>query len=527
MMQMQSFFESSDPSRALRDENQFKKIAFLLFVVTAIGLLLRLCGLGAQSLWIDEVASVGNAGAFGNGGMTELAAADHVAPLHSMLLWLVMVVSAPTEAAVRMPSAIFGAAVVPVVGWLVYDMFRDTRLAVVSSLIMCCSPFAIWYSQEARMYSLFLFFSVVFVALSWRAAERPLGQALWISLVGVSTLGLYTHHFMALLIVAFGLYCAGRLGIVSVRLWWWASTQALAIVFFLYWMYLTFEHLDAGAGMPKPTFALWIPYTLFAFSFGPTLGPSVAEIRETGIGWLLSYQGPLVGVAALCAAYLMYRGLREILKKEETRQAGIWCVIWLTVPVLLAIVVTTITNITYHPRYVIVSLPPLVIILAAGLTSILRSGTAALGAVVTFVILTSIGLGNLYWNSAYAREDIRPVGRMLRADLGSRDTLVVANSNMFLVLQYYGVDVPSQALLLDPRGAQAAPDLRDAIAQLEQAMKRPDANVWLVEYRFWEVDPGHVLRATLDRLGQVKETHSWPGVSLRIYGPGSSSAKSD
>jgi uncharacterized membrane protein len=339
----------------MQDERRFSLIVLLLLFVTAIGLFLRFYGLDMQCLWMDEVASLNDAAAFGNGGITKLAIADHVAPLHSILIWLVTLVSAPTESVVRMPSVIFGAAVVPVFGRLAYDMFRDSRFAVVGGLLMCCSPYAIWYSQEARMYSLYLFFSVVFVALNWRAAQRPIGPVLWISLATVSILGLYTHHFMALLILAFGFYLLGRLGLFSARLWWWASAQALALGSFLYWIYLTPEHLNAIAGVPKPMFVLWIPYTLFSFSFGPTLGPSIAEIRETGIATLLSYQGVLVGVAALCVAYLIYRGLSEI-RKEETRQAGIWCLVWMIVPVLLAIVLTQITNVSYNPRYAIATL---------------------------------------------------------------------------------------------------------------------------------------------------------------------------
>jgi predicted membrane-bound mannosyltransferase len=121
---------------------------------------------------MDEVASFMDATAFGREGLAGLAAADHIAPLHAILIWLTTLVSAPTESVLRIPSVIFGAAVVPVFGWLVYDMFRDRRLAAVGTLLMCCSPYAIWYSQEVRMYSLYLFFSVVFVTLSWKVFER-------------------------------------------------------------------------------------------------------------------------------------------------------------------------------------------------------------------------------------------------------------------------------------------------------------------------------------------------------------------
>jgi len=509
--------QRAHPVKAVRDEKWFSLIILLPFA-TATGLFLRSYGLDRQCLWMDEVASLLDAAAFGNGGITKLAVVDHIAPLHSILIWLVTLASPPTESVARMPSVIFGAAVVPVFGWIIYDMFRDSRLAAIGSLMMCCCPYAIWYSQEARMYSLYLFFSVAFVALNWRAAQRPIGPALWISLASVSILGLYTHHFMALVIFAFGVYLTGRLGLFSARFWWWASAQVLALSFFLYWIYLTPEHLNAAAGAPKPMFALWVPYTLFSFSFGPTLGPSIAEIRETGIAPLLSYQGVLVGVAALCVAYLIYRGLIEILKKE-TWQAGIWCAIWIIVPVLLAILLTQITNVSYNPRYVIASLPPLLIVLAAGVASILRSGGAALGAVMAFVALTAISLFNLYWNPNYAREDLRPVARMLSTDFEPNNVLVVGNIRMLTVLQYYGARIPDQMLYVEPSSKQVAHNLNNTVAELERVVKQPETSVWLIQYRMWEADPDHILQTTLDRLRRIQDTHSWPGISLRIYGP--------
>lgn len=521
---------STTPSSSLQDDIQFKPFVWLLLGLTLIALFLRLYRLDSQSIWMDEVVSLENAIIFGKAGLAQLAATDHIAPLHSILLWLVTLVETPSEFAMRWPSAIFGAAVVPVLGWLVYEMFRFRRLAIVASLLMTFSPYAIWYSQEARMYSLYLFLSVVFVALSWRASERPFGPALYISLVGVTIMGLYTHHFMALLSFSFGLYLLGRLGLSNARLWWWASTQAVAAASFLYWLYLSSERLSTGAGVSKPAFALWIPYSLISFSFGPTLGPSTSEIRAAGFGSLLSYEGALVCLAAPCVAYLLYRGLREILR-IESRKPGVWCMLWLIVPVLLAIAAAQFSNISYNPRYVIVSLSPLMILLAAGIMSILRSRGAPLGAVATLAALTVIALSNLYWNTAYAREDVRPLAQMVRGNSEAGHALVFENNRIMGMLEYYGAHVhparPSartlylgRMLYVEPRGNEPDHTLASTLAELENVIKERNTDIWLIQYREWEADPTHLLQSTLDHSRQIKEQHSWPGVALRIYGPG-------
>jgi uncharacterized membrane protein len=524
---------STIPSSSLQDDIQFRPFIWLLLGLTLIALILRLYRLDNQSFWLDEAVSLVNANTFGSTGLAEMAAEDQIAPLHSIVLWLVTRVATPSEFALRLPSAIFGAAVVPVLGWLVYDMFRSRTLATVASLLTTFSPYAIWYSQEARMYSLYLFLSVVFVALSWRASERPFSLTLWISLVCVSVMGLYTHHFMALLSLSFGLYLLGRVGLSSARLWWWASTQAVAATSFLYWLYLTTERLGTGAGVSKPAFVLWIPYSLVSFSFGPTLGPSTSEIRAAGLGSLLSFEGALVCLAIPCAAYLLYRGLRAILRNESW-QPGVWCTVWLMVPVLLAVTAAQFSNISYNPRYVIVSLPPLMILLAAGIVSILRSRNASLGAVATLAILTVIALSNLYWNTAYAREDVRPLAQMLRSNSEAGNVLVFENNHVMTALAYYGMDYGAPALggrsssltlYVEPRGNEPDRTLTSTVADLQRVIKERNTDIWLIQYREWEADPTHLLQSALDHSRQIKEKHSWPGVALRIYGPGTPANK--
>jgi 4-amino-4-deoxy-L-arabinose transferase-like glycosyltransferase len=494
---------------------QFDLIASIL-ALTAAGFLLRCYGLGTQALWMDEVASLGNAAAFGSGGLAALAAADHVAPLHSILLWLVTLVGGSGETVVRVPSAIFGAAVIPVFAWVVFDMFRDARLTVAASLLMCCSPYAIWYSQEARMYSLLLLLSVVFVGLSWWASKQPARAMHWIALAGITALGLYTHHFMALIVCAFGVYLLGRFGLRSTQFWYWATSQALSLSLFLYWIYLTSNKLGAAAGVPKPAFVLWIPYTLFSFTFGRTLGPSVAEIHEAGIGSLLSLQSVWVGLAVICAAYLIYRGIGEILRSER-QQAGLWCIVWIVVPIFLAILATQVTNISYNPRYIIVSLSPLIIVLAAGVLSVLRSGGPAVSSVIGLAAFIMVALGNLYWNPAYAREDVRPLARMLATEFQPSDIMVMDNSRIWPVLLHYGAPTPTRILQIGSGRTPVSDSLHTADAEIQHLITDPGARIWLVQYRSWETDRQRVLQAILDKFGPATDVKSWPGVSLRIY----------
>jgi hypothetical protein len=106
---------------------------------------------------------------------------------------------------------------------------------------------------------------------------------------------------------------------------------------------------------------------------------------------------------------------------------------------------------------------------------------------------------------------------MLESRAQSGLLVVADNSRIWPVLMHYGANVPSQALQLEPSGARSAPNLNGVVAALEKAIKRPGAKVWLIQYRPWESDPDGVLQKTLDGMSQLKEVHSWPGVTLRVY----------
>ena len=60
-----------------------------------------------------------------------------------------------SEFAVRLPSLIAGVALVPSMCW-VGRVLYDRRTGWVAAVLAAIAPFGVWYSQEARMYSLFM-----------------------------------------------------------------------------------------------------------------------------------------------------------------------------------------------------------------------------------------------------------------------------------------------------------------------------------------------------------------------------------
>jgi uncharacterized membrane protein len=505
-----------------------------LAAITLCGAFLRLQGLNAQPLWLDEVVSLNNALAFGDGGLRALAGADHIAPLHSILLWAVVNLGGESAVALRLPSVLFGIATIPAIFVMTKRLFCSTRTALIAATLVAVSPYAIWYSQEARMYSLFLLFACLYVIVAWPVVGRSLGFLELAVLTFITTAGLYTHHYMIMLTLAFGLFLLSRGGLVQQRAWAWLATQIVSFLLFSYWLYLTADKLDAIAGFPKPGVLMWVPYTLFNFVFGFSLGPSVREIREVGASAAMLHHGLVIAIAAATMGLICLTGVWRALR-SEARTAGIWLATWLTVPILIALLATFVTNIGYNSRYVIVSYPPMVLFLALGLEQVLfgfsqanaGNGSAVVQrwmapvrwllatAFVLLVACTAMALYNSHMDEAYAKEEVRPLAHLLSTRREAGIFVVADNAHILPVLLYYGASLPSDFLAIDNAipGHTADAVLRD----FDKRMVVHPTEIWLLQYRTWEADPQASLKSRVERVGSLIEKRDWPGVSFSRY----------
>jgi uncharacterized membrane protein len=209
-------------------------IGLLLWM--AVGTGIRLVGLGDKPLWTDEFATLvfslgqsfrtipldqvitaGDLLAPVQAGptsaaqvVTHLLDESNHPPLYFVLthVWLRwgMALGLDLAWAGRSLAAGFGVLCIPAIYGLTWMVGKSQRGAQVAAGLMALSPFAVYLSQEARHYTLpmlWIMASLVF----WLRAVRSLrgtnrftyGDA--IAWIGVNSLGLATHYFMALTLV--------------------------------------------------------------------------------------------------------------------------------------------------------------------------------------------------------------------------------------------------------------------------------------------------------------------------------------
>jgi mannosyltransferase len=171
-----------------------------LVAITALAALLRLTTLGSQSFWYDEAftpvhvlrASLGET-------LHHVVHSENTPPLWYVLEWGVSRVLGTGVVALRLLSALAGIAAVPV-AWGIGRELAGSRAAIVTAALVASSPLLVWYSQEARAYSLFVLCASLALLCFVRALREPSTRRLAAFALAAS-LALLTHYFAVFLLV--------------------------------------------------------------------------------------------------------------------------------------------------------------------------------------------------------------------------------------------------------------------------------------------------------------------------------------
>jgi uncharacterized membrane protein len=174
-----------------------RKELALIGLMTVGALLLRVYQLGREELWLDEALSFYTT--TGPLDLTRIFRAEFNPPLYGLLLrgWIHWAGS--SEAAIRLPSAIFGALFVPAIIWA-GTLFFNKQVGFWAGAFAMLAPVHIYYSQEARAYALLAFLLTLTAVLFWRALQFRTVTA-WGLATLAAVLTLYTHYFALLALI--------------------------------------------------------------------------------------------------------------------------------------------------------------------------------------------------------------------------------------------------------------------------------------------------------------------------------------
>jgi hypothetical protein len=448
-----------------------------LVLIVALAAVVRLRGLASEGLWLDEAISV-QWTRLDVAGVVRATAADVHPPLYAILLHGWVRALGDSDAAVRALSVVLGVAAVAVMAGVGARLWgADSGLA--AALLLACSPYHVYYSQEARSYAL-----LVLVALaSWGRllAARGSGRT-DAGYVAATALLLYTHAYALFLLLAQDLYVLAtrhRDPPEARRAWW--RGQALLAVLYAPWAFVLTRQISSvqreyWIERPRPV------SLLFAF---------------------VQYAGSLPVAAAM--AVLVAAAIAEAVRGRSAAGggtevpprpvllAGLWLGLPHVVPYLLSQWITPF----YLTRAAIGSLPALPLLAVAPLRRArpILAGTAV--GILALLSLHALERGR----AAGAREQWREAAAYLGRAAGPGDLIVIDAGYGRPGLAHYNrrpdvVVVPLPAdLATDPGRAALGRALggrpRVWIVRYQrrpdhEAMRRALGEGWrLVDYRAW------------------------------------------
>jgi hypothetical protein len=196
------------------------RLSLTLLTLFALALALRLFRLDAQSLWLDEGSTWQFTQLPWSALLRDLCDPTAAYPLYHVLLKAWIGLFGDSAIALRLPSAIAGALAAPVVYLAARELdqfavrsslspVRDAQPSALShyglgaALPTALGPFALWYGQEAKVYSLLLLSAALTTWLALRAL-RTNARRDWLLLGAVVVVSLFVHRLSALLALAVG-----------------------------------------------------------------------------------------------------------------------------------------------------------------------------------------------------------------------------------------------------------------------------------------------------------------------------------
>jgi 4-amino-4-deoxy-L-arabinose transferase-like glycosyltransferase len=276
-----------------------------LALLTAAALALRLVDLGRESFWLDEAGRA----AIAARPLSTIPAAVSVIelspPLYHLLLhgWTRLVGGG--DVAVRLLSALLGAAAVPAT-YALGCALVGRPAALVAALVASVAPLYVAYSREAAMYALLAPLALLGALGQVRLLRAPGAPSGALALyVGAMLLALYTHYYALFFLAAqnaYVLWLARRGALPAGGGRRWALAQATLALGFAPWLPTLVQQARLAAAVgdwaaPAP------PAAVGGLAVVLTVGPAA---------------GPWAGPAALAFAPALVAGIWALRRAPET-----------------------------------------------------------------------------------------------------------------------------------------------------------------------------------------------------------------
>lgn len=474
------------------------KYFLLIFILS---LLLRIFWLDAESLWLDEGASV----KFANLRIDEIiksTKADAHPPLYYIILHLWIKIFGDSEASVRFPSVIFGVITV-IILYKLCVKFWDNEVALLSSFLTGISVFQVFYSQEARMYALLCLLSVLsFFYFLLILKDESISHYIAYSIVTI--LLLYTHLYSFFIILA---------QLIFVVFYEKKKLQGFIFTLFVSFLFFTPRFLivlnQANAillsgkfWLPKPGF-VDLAKTLIQFAGATYPMPRDENGNVILTKFIIEYSSPAI-LLLIMLALITFSAFSFNKIAEEKRKTYIVFWLWFIIPILTPFLLSQFLTPFYFTRYVIASSVPFYCLVAIGFQSY---DNFRVKKYIFSAVLFLLAVNLVWYYSKTNKEEWREAVKFIEERAGKRD-LIIANKAVFY---YYLTRKDIETVQLQDVSTQSEDQLINELHELSQKYER----IWYVSSH--ETELKEVVLKNLSNLMSFSMRKKLLGVEIFLF----------
>jgi len=438
----------AQPSRhASAALNQYFVIAMLFL----LGFGLRVFRLQRHNLWGDEAFSL----AFSKQPLAKVLAAgvETHPPLYHALLHFWVSFAGQSLFALRFFSVLPGVLLLAVL-FVLGRRILGAPGGLLASGLCAISSFAVYYSQETRMYA----WVACFCALAMYADarwQRSRGERWWAALFVVATLAaVFTHYYAFFVLLAQNL-CRFVQRRENPRIWSaWLRGQLLIALTYLPWALAQIEFIGAKAS------ARWD-----ALGSGGVDAVWAGTLSAFGVGQTVSPLGRWLGILLLVPLAI---GVRSAMQRSRWEKVLVY---WLFVPLLGAWLLGPLMPF-FSPRYLIVVLAAYLLLLARGLRASARP--LAIFWLLLALIANWRSLHNYFYDPVYAKGGYGDLMAYMDSHRRPGDGLLLQNGAQAPLYDYYGLHEPRAYNMPPWDDAEMQPLLQSVTAEHER--------IWLLKY---------------------------------------------
>lgn len=389
-------------ARSLKDYQP----SFVIGSVMVFMLVFSAAFLFGKSLRLDEAQSLWQTSHSIEGVLTIIAQDVHM-PLYFLMLRAWETVFGATAFGIRSFSFVFLLACVPLFYALAERAYSRT-VAIMTVLLVATSPFLLWYGSEGRMYTLLLFLTVANQLAFLNLWSPKADKAYWLLYAVSAALGAITHYFFFFVLAIQAVFYLTHRHLFQPKALRGFIVTAVIVVaeYLVWWAYRT----NVGKINADPFLS----------------APTSIDVFNVFSSFFLGFQSEALNTIFLSLWPIFVLMAFTLLSRGRTgRPETLYFLMAGLLPIVMAFVISLVLRPLFLPRYLIIALPSLYI-LVAHFIFVYRQSVAQNIAIAVILFMQIALFVQALSPSIQANEDYRSAASYLEQRVEADDLVVVS-----------------------------------------------------------------------------------------------------